>query len=154
MGSPGKQRLVVRVVIRIIIFRKIDRKPFSEISLIFSIECHTVILRMSHNKNLTAIVCHCKEQAPASSDSARIVSSFTLRTLLDRHIRMAGMRRIKFIIKAAYERNLPIQHAMLEQTEHLVIQQLLLQAIVIVKPCLRSPAEIDCGRHIASLSSR
>ena len=61
---------------------------------------------------------------------------------------MAGMRRIKFIIKAAYERNLPIQHTMSEQTEHLVIQQLLLQAIVIVKPCLRSPAEIDCGRHI------
>ena len=36
----------------------INFQSFTFISLIFSVQCHPVIFRMSHNKNLTSTHCH------------------------------------------------------------------------------------------------
>ena len=55
MCSPQKSRAKLRIILRVIISRNFNFQSFTFISLIFSVQCHPVIFRMSHNKNLTPV---------------------------------------------------------------------------------------------------
>ena len=61
---------------------------------------------------------------------------------------MPGMRRQKYIVKSPYQRNFPVQYFMPEKPEHFVGQFLFLQSVMMVKPRLSRPAEINGGGHV------
>lgn len=60
MCSPGQHWFLLWIVVRIIILRNLWIQSFSHISLILGIQCHSIILRMSHYKDLTSILRHAK----------------------------------------------------------------------------------------------
>ena len=57
MCSPCKTRLRIDITVRVVVMRHIYRQPFSEVALILCIECHPVILRMSHDENALSSLC-------------------------------------------------------------------------------------------------
>lgn len=62
MGPPGEEWFVVWIVIFVIVLRDFNRQTLGKVSLIFAIQSHAVVFRMSHNKDFTSSLCHCKEQ--------------------------------------------------------------------------------------------
>ena len=60
MRSPGQHWFLLWIVVRIIILRNLWIQSFPQISLILGIQCHSIILRMSHYKDLTSILRHAK----------------------------------------------------------------------------------------------
>ena len=61
---------------------------------------------------------------------------------------MSGMRCQEHIVKAANQRDFTIHHFMPEKTEHFFVQFAFLQAIVVIKTCLGSPAQINSGGNM------
>lgn len=62
MGTPEEQRLIFRIVVGIVSLGQVNRQSFPR-SLVFTVQGYSVILRMSHNKNLSSLFCHSKKNA-------------------------------------------------------------------------------------------
>ena len=102
MRSPDQFRFLIRIVVRIIIHRHLNIQTFAQIPLIFRIQCHSVIFRMSHHKNLTTFLCHTEEK-PRLFGICQYRQSLICLHLFQRNLRMPGMRRIKRIIKSTHK---------------------------------------------------
>ena len=147
MSSPEKQRSVFRIIIFVIILRKIDLKSLSYISLIFSIQCHTVIFRMSHDKNLTSPLRHCKKK-PRLLRFCKNRDIFTCTDIFDWNLCMSGMWCKKSIIKSSDQRDLTIQNFVPEETKHFVIELTFLKSVKMIQTCLCSPAQKNRRCHM------
>ena len=66
----------------------------------------------------------------------------------NRNFRMSGMRCKKHIIKATHQRDLAVQHAMPEQTEHFLWQLTFFQSVVVIQSRLRAPAKMNSGCYM------
>ncbi len=58
---------------------------------------------------------------------------------------MAAVRSQKMIVKAAYQRNLSVLHLVGINPKKLLGEHALLNAIIMIKSSLRSPAYMQCG---------
>ena len=94
---------------------------FRLIPLIFLIQCHPVILRMTHYKNLPSILCHDKKYTRFFRFCENH-KSFVCPDFLNWNIRMSGMRCKKYVIKPAYKRNFPIQYFVVEYSKQFFFQ--------------------------------
>ena len=147
MGPPGEEWFVVWIVIFVIVLRDFNRQTLGKVSLIFAIQSHAVVFRMSHNKDFTSSLCHCKEQTSlfAFRQDRKV---FACMDICNRNFCVSGMRRKKYIIKAPDQRDLTVQYPVLEKSEHFLIQRFFLQAIKMIKTGLRCPTEKDRGSHM------
>ena len=99
MGPPGEEWFVVWIVIFVIVLRDFNRQTLGKVSFIFAIQSHAVVFRMSHNKDFTSSLCHCKEQTSlfAFRQDRKV---FACMDICNRNFCVSGMRRKKYIIKA------------------------------------------------------
>ena len=68
-----------------------------------------------------------------------------LQDILFPDLRMSGMGSVEDRIKSPHQRIMGSGHPVLENAEHLLIQQVLVDSVIVVKRCLRPPAD----KHIA-----
>ena len=100
MSSPGEQRLVVRIVIRIIVVRDMDRKTLGLIASEFLIESQSVIFRVTHHIDLPSLIGH-NEKSSCFVGFGKDRQSAVGSDLVDGNIGMSGVRHQKYIVKAS-----------------------------------------------------
>ncbi len=147
MRPPDQVRLVVRVISRIIIDRHLNLQPFPQIPFILAVQCHPVILRMPHDKDLPSFLCHAQKD-PCLLGIRQDHHALILFQQRLGHLRMPGMGRVEHIVKASHQGDLAVPHMMREDPEFFFRQGSLVDPIVIVDPRLSSPAQMQGGGHI------
>ena len=148
MPSPLQQGLCGFVIARIVVDRLVDGYAGGKIPLIFLVQGHTVVLGMAHAENLGAVIIHDKKnsglrglgknhQVPVRPD------------LLPVALRPAGMRGHEVVVKAPDQGDSPVLHPVGIDSEKLLRKIVLFDPVVIVKPCLGPPAEVESRGHMA-----
>ena len=146
-GPPGEEWFVVWIVIFVIVLRDFNRQTLGKVSLIFAIQSHAVVFRMSHNKDFTSSLCHCKEQTSlfAFRQDCKV---FACMDICNGNFCVSGMRRKKYIIKAPDQRILRFSTLCWKSPNIFLSRRFFLQAIKMIETGLRCPAEKDCGSHM------
>ena len=139
--APCDKRRFLRVIAREIVLRHVNRHIGRHVAQILPLERVAVILRVPHQKDLPAVLRF--DGVYACDFRAR--EDLELRHLFDvlaQDRRVSRMRHPELIVKAAEKHEVRLLHRVAEHTEKLLGKRPLGNAIMIVKPRLRAPADV------------
>ena len=147
MRPPHEIRPFCIVSVRKIVSRHLDIQSLAQISFVFVLQRHPVILRMPHDENLFAAFRHTEKYA-CFFGLCHDLQIGAIRDGIPRDRRMTGMGRHKIIVKSAHQRLLPVHDPVTVQAEQFLRELYLRKTIIIVQRGLRSPADIEGGSHM------
>ena len=142
MRTPGNSRSLFCIIVRKIVLWDLYRLPLSKIAQILVFEGIGIVLAMSGDKYLTAVLIRYGIDARLIGGGKYLKSAYRL-DILAQDGGMAGMRCHKLIVKAAEKDRALVINLVRKYTEHLFRQSMLLDAVVIIKTCLSAPADVE-----------
>ena len=131
----------LRVIVRVIIIGDLNGQSFVQISMIFVVQCITVIFGMARYKNLFALFRHCQEYAGLlrfCQDRQILTGMNGLRWCLG----VTAVRSHENIIKSPDQRNFPVGYLMCIDAEQLLGQLSLVDSVIMIESGLCRPADM------------
>ena len=144
MTPPADHRRLGIVVLGIVIFRHLDGQTLILVPQVFPFQGIGIILHMTGDENLPAfLVHHCIH--PGLLRGGENLQSGNLLNVRPIHGGMPGMWNPEHIIEAPQQNRPLVVSVMGIDAEQLPGQRMLLNAIVVVKSRLGSPADVEGG---------
>ena len=141
MASPSYERSLLWVVVAIVVVGLLDGESFAEVALVLCIERHGRVFRVPRNEDFPSLARHHHRDAallPLSNDGEFghpedvFLSDF----------RMAAVRHIEDVVEAPEDGHSRHERHLREDAELLLRQRVLRNAVIVVEPCLGSPADV------------
>ena len=141
MGAPGDQRRIIGVVVEIIVLRQIHIITDALVATVFRIKGIRCILQMTCDIELTT----CSGHHDTHTTIWRLCNQGQIlicQDILTMDLRMTAMRHHKHIIETTEDRQSFLQRILREDAEHLLLQRIFGNTIMIIQACLSRPADI------------
>ena len=144
MSTPAEERRLPGVVVGVIVLWHRDGQALADIPLVLGVQCVLVVLRVAGDEDLPSILGAHQEGAGlvALGEDAQ---GLAVQHILPADAGVAAVRGVEHLIKAAHQRVRGTGDFMLEDAEHLLVEKLLADAIVIIKSRLCAPADMKGG---------
>lgn len=138
VGTPSYERPFLGVVVTIIIKRLLYGQSFAKIALVFRIEPPGRVFRVSCNVELLSLSRHHhRDAALLAFHNERQFGHLQDVFLAD--FRMAAVRHGEDVVEATEDGQLGLERRLREDAEHLLLQRIFPDAVVVVESGLRSP---------------
>ena len=139
--TPRNERGLRRVVVGEIVLGNGDGFALRKVAEVLVFEGVRVVFRMSRDKNLFSLL-------GGNGVDARLLGGgedFQILDLFDilaKYRRVAGLGHHEYIVEATEENGAFVIEGMGEDAEHLGGHEVFLNAVMVVKPCLRPPTDV------------
>lgn len=148
VSAPGDLRRFFGVVVGKIVFRDLYRLALLEVTEILALKCVGIVLAVSCDKDLSALFVRYGVYAGLVGRGKYLKSGGGL-DILTQNGGVARMRRHKLVVKAAEKDRALVVHLVRENTENLFVKLMLIYAVVVIKPRLCAPADMQGAVNVS-----
>ena len=140
-AAPAHDRRTARVVVGIVVQRDVGVHPRRVVAVILRLQCQRIVLGVPRDEELPPPQIRNDVDARiALGENGQLGHGIDVGTA---RLRMARVRHIENIVKAAQEALMLHTAMVLIDAEDLLLRPVLRDAVVIVEPRLRAPADME-----------